>query len=167
MKETISVDKAIGAIQKLQVNQQTGEKPDILKAKGDIGIDIYFIKYGLRKTFQPHFERFEDLNKERGQLAQEYQELKKEFNELKKKEKENKTGLSSKDSKRKGEIEKRFEEINTRIDEINDDILEELKIEKDVSIEIDKIPLKDIKNLVDVDILESLDWAIDFSKREE
>lgn len=130
----ITLPQALEAQKHLQKTQQY--KPEILNAKGDAGMAVYFLKHAIQDAFKAHFERVNDLRQENFEL-------------LKKRE-ENKTGLSKKDQQRFDEITKEFEKLND--------------VEEEVSLKTGKIKVSQIKNLVDVETLEALDFAIDFEE---
>lgn len=152
----VTVNTAWAASQKLQKRQLPGrgvQKPDILNARGDAGMKVYFLKHAIQDAFSAEFERITDL-------LQEKQQLTKELRELNKKKEENKTGLSKKDKKRSEEIAERGGKIDSELNKIGEE-------EKDVTVKTGKIPVDGIKDFVDADTLEVLDFAIDFEQEKE
>lgn len=127
----ITINQAWSASQQLQKKQlPTGQmkKPDILNAKGDAGMAVYFLKHSIKDGCSAEFERINDLLQEKQELLQ------------------------------KDDSKERIEEINTELSDIG---------QKEIKLELrSKIPADGIKNLVDVETLEALDFAIDFGSEQ-
>lgn len=151
----ISVGRALTANSKLQKKRtQTGYiKPPLLETSGDVGEQVYFLKHEIKDTFQPHFERINDLLQERGVLQEDMQELDK-------KERKNKTGLSKKDQEQLDSLTKEVKRINEELTEIENK-------KEEITFVKGKIKLSQIKKYADVGEWEVIDFAIDMELDQE
>lgn len=152
----ISVNQALnvnGKLQKQRIPGRGVQKPQILNAKGDAGMGVYFLKNAIQDTFKSEFERVQDLLNEKSELQQDQ-------SELQQRKQQNKTGLSKDDKKELKKINKEIKEINDELDEI-------AQQKKEIELPTGKIPVDGIKNYADADDLETLAFAIDFSQNGE
>lgn len=127
------------ALQKKQMPDGRATKPKLLNTTGDAGIQVYFLKGEIKDKFNPHFQRADDLYKEKA--------------ELEKKQQTNKTGLSKKDAAR-------LQEVKNDLDHLGEET-EELELKRG------KIDINAIKSVVSLDDVQAIDFAIAFSEAGE
>lgn len=134
----LTVNKVYEALRHLSKNTQTGHKPPLLQAKGDTAIQVYYLKNEIQDSFKALLDRGDDLLNERQELIQ---------------------------AKRQTEDKKKIKELDKKIKEVNDQLNELGKQEEELTLSQGKLKIEDIKDIVDADTLQALDFAIDFNSK--
>lgn len=139
----ITYAQALQALKQISTTSQNGQeiKTDLARAKGDTGLLVYHLRHDIKEAFKAHADQGETIREQYMELERERQEI----------GKENKP----KASKRLEEIAKEMESLDAQYSEL-------LAKEEEVKITKGKLKVNDVKQYIDSDGYEALDFAIEF-----
>lgn len=146
MKITFNqAQKALGHLNKKRHPNGAEEKPPLLGLKGkDRALKIYQLKTDLNTAFEACIERFRDLSSEGREFIQKRQKL----------------------QQSDGDNAEEIQELTGQISEIEKEIEEIFQEEKEVTLQSGKLTTDEIGEVLDADLLEDLEFAINLNGKD-
>lgn len=140
----ITYAQALQALKQISTTNQNGQeiKTDLARAKGDTGLLVYHLRHDIKEAFKAHADQGETIREQYMELERERQEIGKE------------------DTKPKAT--KRLEEIAKEMKSLDSQYSELLVKEEEVKLTKGKLKANDVKEYIDSDGYEALDFAIEF-----
>lgn len=140
----ITYAQALQALKQISTTNQNGQeiKTDLARAKGDTGLLVYHLRHDIKEAFKAHADQDSTIREQYMELERERQEIGKE-------------DIKSKATKRLEEIAKEMKSLDAQYSEL-------LRKEEEVKLTKGKLKVKDVKEYIDSDGYEALDFAIEF-----
>lgn len=145
----ITYAQALQALKQISTTSQNGQevKTDLARAKGDTGLLVYHLRHDIKEAFKAHADQGETIREQYMELERERQEIGKE--DIKPKD------IKRLDIKRLEKIAKEMESLDAQYSEL-------LTKEEEVKLTKGKLKVNDVKQYIDSDGYEALDFAIEF-----